>query len=256
VPATDIECIVPWRAGCPDRERAWDWLQPRLPYPLRVGAGGEPWVKAEAVNPEIAAASAEVLIVCDADVWCPGLELAVDAVEQGAPWALPHDSVHRLSADGTKAFLAPASEPERERLREDCRNAPVRRKRRTKPGLPQAWDVCQAPYEGIAGGGCLVARRELLLDCPLDPRFVGWGQEDQCWGWALRTMYGTPVRVRAPLVHLWHPPQRRKSRVIGSDENWALRRRYHQALDHPRLMRALLEEVNRDRAPHKSSVCA
>jgi hypothetical protein len=37
--------------------------------------------------------------------------------------------------------------------------------------------LCQErPYQGIAGGGLLVASREVIATIPPDPRFTGWGQ--------------------------------------------------------------------------------
>ncbi len=60
---------------------------------------------------------------------------------------------------------------------------------------------------------------------------------------ALRTLHGPPVRVRAPLVHLWHPPQQRAIRARGCMESWQLRKRYARALADPTVMRALIEEA-------------
>jgi hypothetical protein len=155
--------------------------------------------------------------MADADVWTSGLKDAVDAVDAGAAWAVPHMNVHRLSLEGTNAVLGGAR----------WRSQPLE----------------QRPYPGVIGGGYVVARRETLLDCPLDPRFVGWGQEDECHGLALRALHGQPWRGFADLVHLHHPPQHRMSRVRGSKEGWRLRRRYHEARNDPARMARLIEEA-------------
>jgi len=201
-----VEIVVPWRAGCPHRERAWELVRGRyaeIAYPVVEAPGPDPWNKALAVMPALERSTADIVVVADADVWCDGLVRAVQAVEDGAPWAIPYLLVHRLDAE---------RKPE------------------------------QRPYAGMAGGGIVVAPRETLLDVPLDPRFVGWGQEDQCWGWALHALAGPPWRGDADLVHYYHPPQKRLNRKRGSNESWALRRRYLAARRDPAAMRALLEE--------------
>lgn len=213
-----VECIVPLRLTCPHRERAWRWVRERLPYPHRVGAGGEPWVKALAVMPAVSASSAEIVCVHDADVWCEGLADAIQAVRDGAPWARPHKGVFRLSEAGTERFMAGHS----------CEEVPLE----------------ERPYRGVAGGGVIVARRETLLEVVCDPRFVGWGQEDASWAMALDTLAGRHWRGKSQLVHLYHPPQERMDRKYGSVASKALWRRYCAANDDPDAMRALIEEAD------------
>jgi len=177
------------------------------------------WVKARAVMPAVAAAPAdELLLVADADVWCGGLARAVEGIEEDASWAIPHSGVFRLSEEATAAVLAGTE-------------------------LDGDLPLEQRPYKGTEGGGLVIARREALLEVPVDPRFRGWGQEDESWGYALRTLLGAPWRGREPLLHLWHPPQERAERARGSREGWELRKRYHAAFRHPEGMRDLTEEA-------------
>lgn len=210
------EVVVPFLGGCPHRERALAWLSGRLELTLAQGA--EPWCKARAAMPAIEASSAEIIVIHDADVWSDGLGEAIGAVEEGAPWAMPHGLVHRLDSDATQAVLAGAEPNPRMRLAREA-------------------------YRGIFGGGVVVALREVLLDCPLDPRFVGWGQEDESHAAALRTIGGNPWRGKADLYHCFHPPQERLSRRWGSIESRRLRRRYANARRRPDRMRALLSEA-------------
>lgn len=221
-----VEVIVPWLSGCSHRERAFAWLRERLPYPVRIGEGGEPWIKAHAVYPATLESNADILIVHDADVWTDGLEEAVGAVEQGRTWAIPHKFVVRLSGRGTSDYLD---------------GAPL-----------EACDLEQNPYRGAMGGGIVVARRETLLDVPLDPRFVGWGQEDLAWGLALDSL-GKRWRGKAPLVHLWHPAQERMERKWGSIEGRRLFERYSKAAQ-TNTMRPLLEEAHLALRAHQSDV--
>lgn len=223
-----VAVIVPYRDGCEHRARAWDWLRARYAaehpgWELLDAAGADPWVKAAAVMPAIAACHADVVIVADADVWCDELASAVDEVQAGWAWAVPHRGVHRLTDTGTAALLAGA--------------------------LWEQQPLSERAYLGLLGGGIVIGHRDLLLSVPLDPRFVGWGQEDESWGLALATLLGPPHRGRGPLVHLWHPPQPRLTRRVGSDTGRRLRDRYVLANGDPNVMRALLNEIEETACP-------
>lgn len=158
----------------------------------------------------------DVVVIADADVVCDPTR-ALEQVRAGAPWAVPHDQVRRLDQTGTLAALRNFQ------LDED---------------LP----LDEPPYRGIECGGMVVAKRETLLDVPPDARFIGWGQEDECWAVALKELVGEPWRGTETLYHLWHPPQDRYTRVRGSIASWDLKIRYMDARGHPEQMRALVEE--------------
>jgi hypothetical protein len=75
----------------------------------------------------------------------------------------------------------------------------------------------------------------------MDSRFVGWGQEDESWAYALQTLAGQPWRGAADLFHLWHPTPPRVERRRGSIEGWRLMKRYRKARgEGPEAMRELL----------------
>jgi hypothetical protein len=215
-----VEVVIPFRGGCPHRERALNHVLPLYatqPWDVRIATGGEPWVKASAVNPAVESSAADILILADADVWTAGLAEAVGAVERGAAWAVPHGHVHRLSEGGTTAVYRGASW--------------------------QGQPLAERSRHGMVGGGIVVARREVLREVPMDPRFVGWGQEDQSFGLALHCLAGACWRGTAPLIHFYHPPQERLDRTWGSLEGTRLRDRYHAARANPDAMRALLAEI-------------
>lgn len=214
--ATDV--VVPWRPGCPHRERAWEWCRPRYQWAVIEAPGPELWSKGAAAMPAIERSCADIVVVADADVWTDGFQQAIEAVEDGAPWAIPHGKVRRLDRDATAVVLAGA-EPTQEMA------------------------LAERSYPGVMGGAIVVARRDVLLDVPLDPRFVGWGQEDASWALALRCLAGKPWRGDATLWHLWHPPQERLSRARGSVEGWRLYRRYRQARYDRTAMRTLVKEA-------------
>lgn len=221
-----VEVVVPLRTnGCPHREAAFQFCRERYTYPLTVAPGGEPWIKAAALWPAVQASSAEILVIADADVVCDGIPEAVRAVRDGAAWARPHNSVVRLSQEGTEAYMAGVRW-------QDC-------------GLDQR------PYHGIDGGGVVVTWREVMLEIPPDARFLGWGQEDSSWGFALYSLLGPCWKGSEPLVHLYHPPAARLNRKKGSHEGWALMRRYAKARHRPDEMRALLKEARESFAAHQ-----
>ncbi len=221
-----VAVVVPYGGTCPYRRRAWAWVQARYAeaHPgwdlIQAGVPAEKWRKGAAVNPAVAHCRAEIVVLADADVWTEGLTAAVAAVDDGAAWAMPHYNLHRLSEEGTSAVLAGADW--REQALDDLDG--------------------KKPYRGIMGGGVLVARRETLEEIPVDERFTGWGQEDECHALALHTLAGEAWRGNADLLHLYHPPMPRMTRRRGSPESWALRVRYFALRDDPGALRALLEE--------------
>jgi hypothetical protein len=216
--------LIPWRtSSCPHRKRAFAWVLARLAvhgWPVIVGRHDDgPWCKAAAVADALDQTAADVLVLHDADVWSDGLAGAVRTVQAGAAWAMAHRSVHRLSEAATERLIAG----------ED----------------PSGLDLSERAYRGVAGGGTTVVCRYAYERCPLDPRFVGWGSEDEAWGWALTALYEPPWRPagHAPLTHLWHPEPQRATRARGSLANWDLRKRYARAQHDPAAMRALIEEA-------------
>lgn len=211
-----VAVVVPWRGGCPHRERALTWLLDRLDgWSVVLGehTDGE-WCKAAAVADGLAKTDADMIVIHDADVWVPNLD---DAVANCRTWAIPHLMVRRLTEASTERLYLSG-----------------------KPGE----HLDRRPYKGFAGGGVTVVRRHVYDQCPLDHRFVGWGQEDASWALALETLYGKPWRGNSDLLHLWHPPQPRVNRQIGSEAGRRLHQRYRNATRHPNLMRAVLAEAH------------
>lgn len=218
-----VAVVVAWRPGCEHRHRAWQWVKSQYAnhHPdwevIEAHAPAGAWCKAAAVMPAVAETDAQVVLLADADVWCDQLAQAADLAATGR-WVVPHTNVHRLTPEATVALIA---------------------------GNPGPHAVCERPYRGIVGGGIIAAPRDLLLDIPMDPRFIGWGQEDQSHGIALHFLAGPCARGTSDLWHLWHPPQNRFSRKVGSIEGQMLHRRYLKARRDPAAMRALIEEAKR-----------
>lgn len=223
----DVTILIPWHWGseCSARQAAVNWVIARYrPYVLGDSDAvvlsrpdlGDEWCKARAIRSVLPGAR-DIVVVADADSWCDGVPEAVQAVRDGAPWAVPHKKVHRLTPLATADVLA------------GCRR-------------PEALPTVKKPYRGHAGGGILVARRETLEDVPPDRRFTGWGSEDCAWRDALRTLAGMEWRESGkPLIHLWHPPAERNGRHETSPENHALQSRYVEARGDVAAMRELVD---------------
>jgi hypothetical protein len=225
---TEVAVIVPWRPS-EQRARAWSWLrskwQSAFPdWPVVEGGcpDGQPWSKGAAVSDGIRRSAAAVLVIADADVWTDGVAEAVTLVASGqTPWATPHHEVRRLSAAAT----------------DDVLNTGL------WPTVRTSTTYAERPYPAHPGGGMTVLTRDGYNRAPMDPRFEGWGQEDDAWAIALRLLLGREHRGTADLWHLWHEQQPRQSRSIGSADTAALHRRYVQARGSQQLMEQLIAET-------------
>jgi len=217
-----VSVVIPWRAGCPHRERALGWVLDRYAqvhpdWQVVTGVHDDgPWCKAAAVADGLDRADGDVLVVADADVWSENLADAVAHLDT-APWVIPHLHVRRLTEEASSDVYAGNPFDTK---------APLARRK----------------YRGRAGGGIVVLSAELYDECPLDMRFRNWGQEDDSWALALTAIAGRPWRASTDLWHLWHPPAARQSNSVGSTEGQALFRRYQGAQRKPARMRALVEE--------------
>lgn len=248
----DVAVIVPYRGDGGARDAAWAhartwWSMAHPDWALIEGnpPPDGPWSKALAVRDALQQhLAAEVLVIADADVVCPGIEWAVGAVRAGARWAKPHRRVHRLTEAATRAVYAGGALPDPSRM--VGHGAPHQR------GSGPIYDS----YAGIAGGGLVALSADRYHQAPLDPRFHGWGQEDAAWGHALTILYGHPWVGTADLYHLWHPPPVRAgrqepivgqgtqiSRSIGNIDGLELYHRY-QAAKTPAAVLAILAEVD------------
>ena len=218
-----VTVILPWAVDnpCPHRRAALDWVASRWKttgHQVLVGEHVGPWCKAGAVADALPRATGDVLVIADADVWCTNIDEAINRVRSGAPWAIPHTRVHRLSQESTRLVLAGAD---------------------PNPGMGHA----ERPYTGFPGGGIVVLPRRLYEEVPFDSRFVGWSGEDESAALAWTCLAGQPWRGTHPLWHLYHPPQLRMSRRWGSPAARALAARYRKAARSPQAMRAILDET-------------
>lgn len=178
-----------WRAAALDYVLAW-YARHFPSWTVHVGQL-EPdleWSKgaALAMARQLAPADASTLVLADADSFTmdpASLADAVAAVElTGHPYATPHGRVYRLTEEETGRVES------------------------IDGFVPRLGHTCRPVYEGPLGGGITVVSAEVFDDIGgVDPRFLGWGGEDICLGYALQTLHGDGPRIPGSLVHLWHP---------------------------------------------------
>lgn len=245
-----VSILVPWAGADPHRQAAWAHVERGLravvpEWEIVVGVcPTEPWRKGVAVSDALHRAHGSILVVLDADcvIAASALREAVDRVTTGAPWAVPHDLVYRLTAEATADWMARDADD---------------------PVAVPSTGWARSPYTGFAGGGCfVVSRATYQASRGIPAGFAGWGGEDTAFALVLDTLAGPHWRGDAPLVHLWHPPQERAPGG-GGTSNRALSHAYRTCRGNPELMYALITggralagsptETRADRAARASS---
>lgn len=178
----------------------------------------EPFNKGFLSNLGVAASCGDVLVVADGDLFVDpdSLDRATATVHRDGGWVVPYSSVRRLDESATVSVLAGE---------------------RPNDAMP----LDRPSYAGIAGGGLWVMRRsDFLALGGMDPRFAGWGREDEAFGVAADTLVARHRRLPGPLWHLWHPPADKQHPGIG--ENDRLMHRYRGARGNPAAMRAVISD--------------
>lgn len=181
------------------------------------------WSKGASILAGLEQVATKYVIMADADVLVErhAIEGSLRVLDRGAPWVIPHQFVRRLTQAGADQVYRTVG---------------------LDPFVAVAHAEAIEPHRGMAGGGMLLALVSTLRRVPPDPRFAGWGQEDEAWARALTTLAGAPVRGQAMMQHLWHPPAQRVSRHTGSRESAELYDRYCAAHRDRTAMAALLDE--------------
>lgn len=228
---TRVAAVVLWNdPPCEHRQAAWLWLQVQLAehhpgWPVVVGADHSPlYSRTRAILDGCSKIDADVYVILDADVWVDNLAETARAAEVHG-WAIPHKLLHRLHRDSTALVLGGA----------DWRGLP----------LSDDNEQDQRPYVGHEAGTILAVRSDVLETAPPDPRFEGWGSEDDAWSILLNGLVGPPWRGRADCVHLWHPAQPRMNRRVGTAANAALLARYRKVRRDKGALRHLVAETRR-----------
>ena len=223
----NVEVIIGHHAADdPHRTAAREWVTrwyTERGFVVTTGtASGAVWCKAEAFNPAVAASTADVVVLADADSFPLADALAGAIAQVGrCGWASPFSRVRRLTYEATAQLL-------------ECDPAMV--------DVPPDARVEADVHDILPGGGIVAMDRQLALDCgPFDPRFAGYGGEDFALGNAARTLSGNYAHVATgSLFHLWHP----RAGVMSGDTK-QLANRYRLAKFHRDAMQELINEWRR-----------
>lgn len=213
-----VSVVIPWRPnGQHERERNFRLTEGHffpMDWPVVPADSGAPnFNRAESRNAGVDyCMDADVVVVCDADFLPP-----LDAVLAACEGALADGKLHQpftealyLTEAETASYLAHEGLPER-----------------------SGADLT---------GGCFVMTPEAWFEAGgMDPRFEGWGGEDDAFRIAAETLLGPRVHHEGVMPHLYHP----FAGKFGSAEhkaNLALLRRYVDASGNPNLIRRIIKE--------------
>lgn len=215
-----VDIILPYAGNDVYRASALSYVSSRwesLGVNVVVGETGEPFSKARAVFDALKTSTADIIVVHDADSWSDATPAAITSVAVGAAsWVVPFRTVRRLDEAATKAII--------------------------EDGAEMGGKLIKTPHRMVPGGGICVLHREHYEQAPLDPRFVGWGHEDECWGLALQHLLGRPTITGDILWHLYHPPAD-KSHTPDKKYSRYMRGLYNRARRKPAEMDSLLSRA-------------
>lgn len=226
-----VVIVVPWRAGDPDRERAWAWclawweqfewpiFQVNHPAPVPFNRS---WCINEGAR---RAGDWDVLVAIDADVFEENPEQVRHGVAscfETGKLVVPHLVGADLSLQGTRKLLTG---------RETWRGALAGRR---DPCTSRVTIVRRDLFERVGG---------------FDQRFRGWGHEDVAF-WASTVPIRGVDQFAGTCYHLWHNPSLRAARPTREWRDGAkLADRYLAAFRNgwPALQRILDERAPQER---------
>jgi N-terminal domain of galactosyltransferase len=228
-PNITVSLIVPWRGGDPMRERLWDFCRQYWTshYPdfelIECDSGDEPFTRGRSINQGVEQATADYLVIADADTLVAHIDEALLYAGHGE-WviAYPQGQYYALTEKATESFLEtdPAGQ-----LKEPTR---------------EEWRERITSYSGV-----LVMPRA-AFDCVggFAHQFVGWGAEDVALMFALDTLWKPCVRASGYAIAPWHPHlEEDRFQQPHYAANDALCKRFENCFGNPSAMRHLITEL-------------
>jgi predicted glycosyltransferase involved in capsule biosynthesis len=223
-----ISFLIPFRSNDPHRKRSFKYIYEYLvrEWPddevLVANNPDEDFRIARSRNMAASAATGDVLVFVDADTWTPRdqMQEAIDYVFRTEAWALPYDTYFSLTEEATEDFYSGQFQLEFEYAFPTRENP--------DPAVAGAVAVSRLAFETVHG---------------YDDRYIGWGEEDRAFVYALETLAPQGVRICGAVYHLWHPaPEEARFGQPFFNHNRSLCNRYRSALGNPQEMGALVAE--------------
>jgi len=230
-----ISFLMPYRKSDESREKAFEWSvrkwQHDLPEAEIIVAsddGQDPFSKTVAVNNAYRDATTDIFAIVDADIWVDRntiLESVKLIQENPMLFVQPCKNVARITKEKT----------------EDIYNINVTQ---PFPTLKQH-DILRTSK--VVGLICMFSRQVFEHVGGMDPRFRGWGGEDNAWNQVMHHVCGQTHVGEGTAYHLWHNRARNdEGRPIWpgqSKRNGKLGKRYDEGAVNRVAMTKLLQEV-------------
>lgn len=189
----EISMLIPFRDSTGERSRLIKYLVPKwqahMPDAEIIVAsddGDNPFSKTIAVNNAYKQATTDILIMMDADCWVQPnvLRKGADIIKKRrAPWVRPCNKVLRINKNKTDFILQQNYLKRFPHIsKDDCD--------RITPVVGLVAMFTREGFEDIGG---------------MDPRFRGWGWEDNAFNSLMDSVYGKHLLMNYPVYHLWHP---------------------------------------------------
>lgn len=213
----DTTIIIPFYGDDEWREKVMWWVHA---YYLAQGFEVEIGVssrrsKAEAVNNGVSFATGDKLAIIDADTVITAKQLSQGLLQ--GEWVVPYNRCLNLTQEATEGLL-------------DYEDLPF-------DLLPIEGERHKHNY---AGGVNIISRRLFDEVGGFDPRYEGWGGEDESFGRAVDTMFQPAVFVPGDVYHLWHVEDDTKKQ-FNQRVNLQMWKRYRWATGRQDRMRKVLE---------------
>jgi predicted glycosyltransferase involved in capsule biosynthesis len=171
-------------------QKRWAHFMPEAEIIVSDDDGGTPFSKTIAVNNCYKKSSGNILAMVDADVWLNPKVIRESAkmIESGkASWVQPCNQVYRLNKEYTQKVLN-------------------RNYYDVLPPLKPAVD-CERITK-VIGLIAMFSRKDFEAVGGMDPRFRGWGWEDNCFNQLMNYHSGPSYKGKSVVYHLWHPRQK------------------------------------------------